>query len=73
MTRPDTALNAITENSFIKKNHHSKNLATPQNTLSFFLPTHKPTAEKKMKECFRQRFIKTQHKKSIFVEINNQN
>jgi hypothetical protein len=32
-------------------------IATAQNTLSFFLPTHEPTAEKKMKECFFHRFI----------------
>jgi len=37
----------------------SKGHANAQNTLSFFLPTHKPNAEKKMKECFRQRFITT--------------
>jgi hypothetical protein len=49
-------LNATAENNFIKKSHPSKILATAQNTLSFFLPTHNPTAEKKMKECFRQRF-----------------
>ena len=54
-TTTDTALNANAENKFIKKAHPQKSLATAQNTLSFFLPTHKP-AQKKMKECFLQLF-----------------
>ncbi len=33
---------------------------------SFFLQPHKPNAEKKMKECFRQRFIKTMNQNPIF-------
>lgn len=35
---------------------HKKFFATAQSTLSFFLLTHEPNAEKKMKECFRQCF-----------------
>jgi len=41
----------------LKKANPQKFYANAQNTLSFFLPTHKPIAEKKMKECFLQRFI----------------
>jgi hypothetical protein len=46
-----------TQKKIKKKCHRTKNFYTnAQNTLSFFLQTHEPNAEKKMKECFRQRF-----------------
>lgn len=54
----------------LKHRHRTKNnlnfYANAQNTLSFFLPTHEPTL-KKMKECFRQRFINSVTFENIFA------
>jgi len=57
-TTTEQTLQVPKQKKIKKKCHRTKIFyATAQNTLSFFLLTHQPTAEKKIKECFPQRFI----------------
>ena len=65
-TLPQTA-NASEKN---KKNANAQkySIANAQNTLSFFLQPHETQPEKKMKECFLQRFVSNIQSQLLYLK-----